>query len=155
LVETLPLCLFRKDCDGRFTFGNQRLCDSLGRPLAEIIGRTDYDFFPRELAEKYCRDDRHVLATGALLEDIEQYSTPGGGSIWVQILKAPVRDSREEIIGIQGMFWDVTARKRAEVELQQAKEAAEAANRAKSVFLANMSHEIRTPMNAIIGMTEL
>jgi signal transduction histidine kinase len=52
-------------------------------------------------------------------------------------------------------FFDISYQKRTEKELQKAKEASEAANKAKSEFLANMSHEIRTPMNAVIGFTEM
>ncbi len=155
LVETLPLNIFRKDLDGRFTFGNQRFLDNLGKSLDRVLGKTDYDFFPAATARKYSRDDLRVIRTGQLLEDVEEHYKPDGEKIYVQVLKAPVRDANANVVGVQGIFWDVTARKRAEEELQKAKEAAEAANRAKSLFLANMSHEIRTPMNAIIGMTEL
>jgi PAS domain S-box-containing protein len=155
LVETLPLSLFRKDRHGHFTFGNQRFCESLKRPLDRIRGRTDYDFYPRDLAEKYRRDDETVLATGKVLELIEEHCQPDGHKLYVQVLKAPVRDARGDIVGTQAIFWDVTARHLAEAALQRAKEEAEQANRAKSAFLANMSHEIRTPMNAIIGMTDL
>jgi PAS domain S-box-containing protein len=155
LVETLPLNIFRKDLQGRVTFGNQRYLDTLRMTREQILGKTDYDLFPLALARKYTHDDRRVIEKGEIFEDIEEHRRPDGEMIYVQVIKAPVRDARNRIVGIQGIFWDVTARKRAEEELHKAKEAAEAANQAKSVFLANMSHEIRTPMNAIIGMTEL
>src|SRR5262249_11360114 len=61
LVETLPQNIFRKDLEGRFTFANQQFCKTLGRKLEEIVGKTDFDFFPPELAEKYQRDDRRIF----------------------------------------------------------------------------------------------
>ncbi len=154
LVENLPVHVLRKDLEGRFTFANQSFCALLGKPLEEILGKTDYDFYPEELAAKYRRDDQRVAESGELFEDIEQ-NCQGGEVRYVQVRKSPVRDAMQRIVGVQAVFWDVTEQKWAQEHLQQAKEAAEAANRAKSAFLANMSHEIRTPLNAILGMTDL
>jgi PAS domain S-box-containing protein len=111
LMDTLPLNFFRKDLDGAFTFANQRFCDTVGRPLDDVLAKTDFDLFPIELAEKYLRDDHRVIDTGEPFEVIEQHRKPGGELIYVQVLKAPVYDAQRNIIGIQGIFWDVTGRK--------------------------------------------
>ena len=155
LVESLPLAVFRKDSEFRLTFGNKMFCDVIGRTPEELYGQTDFDLFPPDLAQKYRRDDLRVMQSSEVLEDDEEISHEDGSRVFIQVLKAPIRDSDGNVIGIQGMFWDVTARRLAEEALREAKIAADAANKAKSSFLANMSHEIRTPMNAIIGMTEL
>jgi two-component system, sensor histidine kinase and response regulator len=155
LVESLPINIFRKDLPGRFTFANKLFCETLRKAPGEVIGKTDFDFFPKELAEKYRRDDEGIMQTRGVFEDVERHQKPNGESAYVQILKTPVYDFKGQVVGTQGMFWDVTARTMAEQAMVAAKTAAESANRAKSEFLANMSHEIRTPMNAILGMTEL
>jgi len=98
LVETLPVCLVRKDRQGRFAFANQPFCAELKRPLAEVLGKTDEDFYPPELARKYQRDDRHVLETGETFEDIEEHIAADGGKGYVRVLKAPLRDSRQRML---------------------------------------------------------
>jgi PAS domain S-box-containing protein len=155
LVESLPLHVIRKDLEGKVVFGNQRYCQSIGLPLEELIGKTDFDLFPPDLAQKYVDDDKRVLETGQVFNGVEAHVNSGGERVFVEIFKSPVRDALGRPTGVQVMFWDVTERKQAEEEVRVAKELAEKASRAKSEFLANMSHEIRTPMNGIIGMTEL
>jgi len=119
LVETLPQHILRKDLDGRFTFANKRLCTELGRSLEEIRGKTDFDFWPRELAEKYRRDDRQVIESGQGLDVVEEHVTPQGETLYVQVMKTPLFSHDGKPIGIQGIFWDVTRRFRAEEQLKE------------------------------------
>ncbi|WP_165221328.1 sensor histidine kinase [Aquisphaera insulae] len=119
LVETLPQNILRKDLDGAFTFANRRFCAELGRSLDQILGRTDFDFYPRELAEKYRRDDRRVIESGQVLDVVEQHVTTHGEKLYVQVMKSPILADDGRPIGIQGIFWDVTARIRAEEQLKE------------------------------------
>ena len=112
LVECLPCCVVRKDLDGRFTFANQKFLRDIGIPLEEFVGKTDFDFFPREFAEKYRRDDRAVLDSGQVLDIVEEHVTTKGERFYVQVMKTPLFDPDGKPIGIQGIFWDVTERLR-------------------------------------------
>ncbi|HVY71473.1 MAG TPA: PAS domain S-box protein, partial [Verrucomicrobiae bacterium] len=114
LVETLPQNIFRKDLSERFTFANQKFCLTLGKTLEEIIGKTDFDFFPAVLAAQYQKDDRWVMETGKTFQTIEENEPRGGEKIYVQVVKTPLHDAKGRIIGLQGIFWDITEEKKAQ-----------------------------------------
>jgi len=114
LVESLPQNIYRKDREGCFTFANHHFCKTIKRPLAELIGKTDFDLFPAHLANKYVEDDKNVMAAGKIFEAVEEHRTPDGSNIYVQVVKCPIWDNNGQAIGTQGIFWDVTERRRAE-----------------------------------------
>ncbi len=117
LVESLPQNILRKDTQGRFVFANQKFCASLGKSLDEVLGKNDWDFFPPHLAEKYHRDDLRVMSTRQVVDTIEANQTPQGDRIFVHVIKTPLYDAADNVVGIQGIFWDVTERKKTEEAL--------------------------------------
>ena len=136
LVEHLPQNIFRKDLSEKFTFANQRFCQLLCRPLEEIIGKTDFDFYPPDLAGKYQRDDQAVIREGRILEVIEENVGPDGETIYVQVVKSPIRDAKGQVLGTQCIFWDITVQKRFEQQLQRKNDAL-----AESEAALRKSHE--------------
>ncbi|MBI5303477.1 MAG: PAS domain-containing protein [Chloroflexi bacterium] len=118
LVAALPLSLCRKDLDGRLVFANARYCEAFGKSLADLMGKTDWDLHPPELAEKYRADDLRVIESGDTFETVEEHQPLGGSKRFVQVLKTPLRDREGAIGGLQIVFWDVTARTLAEQQLE-------------------------------------
>jgi PAS domain S-box-containing protein len=157
LMNNLPAYIYVKDTETRIMLSNQAHLHALGaQALDEVVGKTDFDFFPPEQAQPCCDDEREILTLDhPMLNREEHVVERGGHRKWLLTTKVPLHDSKGVVTGLVGISHDITGRKKAEVELHKAKEAAESANQAKSEFLANMSHEIRTPMNGIMGMTEL
>jgi PAS domain S-box-containing protein len=119
LVEMIPQMIACKDPEGRFTFANRRFLAEIGRPLEDIKGKTDFDLFPRELAEKYRADDRRVLQSRQVINIVEEHVTPKGEKLYVQVVKTPILGPDGEPIGIQGIFWDVSGRMRSEEQLRE------------------------------------
>jgi len=155
VMTGIPDPVYIKDRESRILFANPALARVAGKPLAEIIGRTDGEYYGDAAVGRALREhDLAVMGSGRTAVVEEVVPTPLGWRTFLSS-KVPFRDSTGDTIGIIGVSRDITERKQQEEELKLARDAAEAANRAKSEFLANMSHEIRTPMNGIMGMAGL
>ena len=123
LLNTLPQKVFVKDMDLRFIFANRNF--SADFELSdELIGKTVYDLYSRELADGYTTDDRQVLQSGETME-VEEAYTQGGEEFRVHMVKTPLRDGDGNITGLLGIFWDITEHKRVEDKLRDASEYAQ------------------------------
>ena len=124
LVESIPQNIVRKNLKGEFTFANQKFCQTVNKPIDEILGKTDYDLSPKHLADKYRNDDLRVVETSETYATTEIHTGAGEAEndIYIETVKTPLFDSSGEINGIQCMFWDVTERHQMEEQLAHEKD---------------------------------
>ncbi len=152
IVEQSSEAIWTKDLRGSITSWNSGAAAMFGYTPEQAMGRT-LDVSESTPQEEAARVER--LMAGEKFSYDARALTRSGTPINIQVAVAPLLDDGNQCIGSIAVARDVTQHKRSEEALRLAREAAEAANHAKSSFLARMSHEIRTPMNGVLGMTEL
>ena len=116
LVESLPMAVLRKDLQGRICHVNSRACDALGRTAEALVGKTDFDLFPADLAKKYADDDADVIASRRLYHTVERHVGLDEQTHHVEVWKSPVHDAGGSVVGTQAVFWDISEAKDAENE---------------------------------------
>ncbi len=118
LVENLPQRVFLKDLNSTYVSCNENFARDVGISPELLPGKSDYDFFASELAEKYRADDKRVVESGEI-RDIEEKAVLQGREMLVHTVKAPVRDEEGNVVGVLGIFWDISEQKRLELALSE------------------------------------
>lgn len=155
LIDSIPNPVFYKDVFGIFRGCNREFEKALKKTGKQIIGKRNADLFPAEIAKVIDEHEQQIIEA----KNQQQYEAK---LLYLDVLEHDViftetvyYDSDNKLAGVIGVIQDITERVKYEKEIEQAKNAAEIANKAKSRFLSHMSHEIRTPLNSVIGMSNL
>ena len=119
LLDGIPDLAWVKDDHSRFIAVNQTLANACSSSLSEMIGKTDFDFFPSDLAESYRLDDLQVMETGRMKKIEEKFINKSGVETWIESIKVPVINELGEVTGTAAIARDVTHRKVTEAVLQK------------------------------------
>ncbi|MGA9365357.1 MAG: PAS domain S-box protein [Bacteroidota bacterium] len=152
LIDNLPDQIYVKDRQGRFLLCNKGVARLAGADIPdEIIGKTDLDLFPEDLAVEYARDEELVVRTGQPLLDKEELNVDRSGARrWVLTTKVPLRDVTGEIVGLVGINRDITERKQLEQQLIQAQKM-----ESLGTLASGIAHDFNNILGIILGYASL
>jgi two-component system, sensor histidine kinase and response regulator len=154
LIQHLPHRIFVKDPDSKYILCNEIYSKDLGINPKDIVGKNDLDFFTRELSEKFRKDDQAVISKGVQQEFEEKYSI-ANQERWTHVNKVPYRDANGKIVGVLGIFEDITERKHRDEEILLKNELLEVMNAEKDKFFSIIAHDLRSPLSAFVGATQI
>lgn len=157
ILRYLPGYVYWKNTDSVYLGCNENFALAAGLSrMEDIVGKNDYDLaWGKTEAELFRQGDRDVLAGHSKHNFEEPQRMANGKRATVLATKVPLLDAQQKIIGVLGIYTDITDRKQAELVLKEAKEKAEEAMAEKTEFVRNMSHDLRTPITGIIGMSDI
>ena len=156
LMDHVPDVIYFKDKKGKLIMVNRAHAKGLGLEPEQVVGKSDFDFFPKKRAEIMAKDDLYVMKTGKpIIDKIERATRPDGIDNYVSTTKIPRYDEKGNIIGLIGITRDITYRKHFEhlrqekIDMQKRLQAMEELNNIKSEFISVVSHELNTPLAII------
>jgi PAS domain S-box-containing protein len=157
LIDNMPDRIYAKDLNGRFIVCNNALIKRMGKEsVDDIIGKTDFDFLPHDLAAQYFENEQEILSSGQPLINHEESMGSVDGTIrWNLTSKVPLRDSKGQTIGIVGIGRDITDRKLAEEEITLKNELLQTINAEKDKFFSIIAHDLKGPLSAFLGATQI
>jgi PAS domain S-box-containing protein len=157
LVDYTPDMIYIKDTQSRFVFCNVVVAAHMGAVTPDgLLGKTDFDFYPQELAATFYGEEQHLFRTGEpIIKAIEPNTGPENEAYWMATTKLPLRDDSGAIIGLIGVSRNITAERHHEKLSQQYAAQLEERNRQLYNYSHTVAHDLKAPLTTIAGYADL